>query len=137
MKYFMCMPLAIAILTTSAYAFQPSANVEIFEQFDDIRVVAFISENEINNSPLWDPDMGTPPLNVKEAIQALREFNNNSKKDEAIKEIEIKIVPRHLNHWHYLIKTVNNVSKNNKFNVYVVLMNGKVIPATIEPEAYK
>ncbi|VAW56988.1 hypothetical protein MNBD_GAMMA07-2027, partial [hydrothermal vent metagenome] len=36
-------------------------------------------------------------------------------------------------HWHYLVKTEDNTAKT-KYNIYVVLMNGKVIPAIIEPQ---
>jgi hypothetical protein len=34
--------------------------------------------------------------------------------------------------WHYLIKTANSAMRF-KYNIYVVLMNGKVVPAIIEP----
>jgi hypothetical protein len=36
------------------------------------------------------------------------------------------------NKWHYLIKTANSAMRF-KYNIYVVLMNGKVVPAIIEP----
>jgi len=45
-------------------------------------------------------------------------------------------VPRHGKQWHYLIKVANE-SLRSKYSVYVVLMNGVVIPAMIEPEGYK
>jgi hypothetical protein len=39
---------------------------------------------------------------------------------------------KYKNKWHYLIKTANSAMRF-KYNIYVVLMNGKVVPAIIEP----
>ena len=135
MKYYRWITLSIAILTTSAYAFQPT--VEIIEQFDNIKVVAVISEKDINNSPMWNPDIEAPPLNIKDALQSIRKLSKQSKTTYSVKEIEIRSIKRHPGYWHYLIKTVSNDMNMRKYDVYVVLMDGKAIPATIEPESYK
>jgi len=135
MKYYRWITLSIAIFTTSAYALQPT--VEIIEQFDNIKVVAVISENDINNSPMWNPDIDAPPLSVKDALHSIRDFNKQSKTTYSVKEIEIRTIKRHPGYWHYLIKTVPNDMNMHKYDVYVVLMDGKVIPAIIEPESYK
>jgi hypothetical protein len=99
-------------------------------------MVAFISVKDINNDPEWNPDLDSPPLSVGDAIKAVKEFSKPSKTDGKIKEIEIRQVPNHETRWHYLIKTTNDAMKT-KMSIYVVLMNGKVIPAIIEPQGYK
>ena len=120
---------ALAVLSMNAHALEPK--VEIFEQYDNLRVVAFINEKDIDDSPAWSPDM-VPPLTLSEATQAVRKFNKNG----AVKEIEIRQMPSHEEKWHYLVKVLDD-DMRSKFDVYVVLMNGKVIPAIIEPQAYK
>ena len=131
MKYYYCLLIAIIGLSTNAYAFQPK--IEIIEQFDELSMIAFITKEDINANPEWSPELGAPPLTVVEAIQAVKKIDKTS---NAIKEIEIRTVPNHEKHWHYLIKISNDEMKT-KYNVYIVLMSGKVIPAIIEPQGYK
>ncbi|VAW57585.1 hypothetical protein MNBD_GAMMA07-842 [hydrothermal vent metagenome] len=121
--------LIIFFLSANAHAFH-SKNIEIFEQFDDLKMVAFIDKNDILDNPEWNPDISTPPLTIAEAIKAIKTFNKSS---NSIKEIELKLLPNETKHWHYLVKTEDNTAKT-KYNIYVVLMNGKVIPAIIEPQ---
>jgi hypothetical protein len=134
MKYYRYLFVAILALSTNAYAFQPK--IEIIEQFDNLKMVAFISAKDIANSPEWNPDLDSPPLSVSEAIKAVKKFNRSSKSSGNIREIEIRQVPHHKTKWHYLVKVTNDAMKT-KTSIYVVLMNGKVIPAIIEPEGYK
>jgi hypothetical protein len=134
MKYYRYLLLAILALSANAYAFEPK--IEIFEQFDNLRMVAFINEKDIESNPEWNPNLAAPPLSVGEAIQAVGKFIKNEKNLMAIREIEIRPVPRNESHWHYLIKLAND-AKTTKYDIYVVLMNGKVIPAIIEPQGYK
>lgn len=134
MKYHRWLPIFILFITANAHAFQ--SKVEIQEQFDNLKMVAFIDEKDINNNPEWNPNVGAPPLSVIDAIQSVKDFNKTSKNLGTIKEIEIRPVSKRGNHWHYLIKIANN-SMKTKYDVYVVLMNGKVIPAIIVPQSYK
>lgn len=131
MKYYRCLLIAILVLSTNAHAFQPK--IEIIEQFDDTRMVAFISPDAVNNSPEWNPDLAAPPLSVGEAVQAVKNF---VKSPTTVEEIEIRHIPKHEKHWHYLVKVSSGETKP-KYRIYVVLMDGKVIPAIIEPEGYK
>lgn len=126
--------MAILAFSTNVYASQPK--IEIFEQFDALRMVAFISKKDINSSPQWGPVSGALPLTVAEAMQAVKDFTKNPDIYSSIKEIELRPVPKHEMHWHYLIKVANDEMKT-QYNIYVVLMNGKVIPALIEPAGYK
>ena len=134
MKYYRFLFLTIFLFSAHAYAFQEK--LEVVEQFDNLRMVAFIRIKDISNSPAWNPDAELPPLSVGEAVKAVKKFDKSPKTDGKIQEIEIRQVPGHENRWHYLVK-VSNEAMKSKMSVYVVLMNGKVIPAIIEPEGYK
>lgn len=131
MKYYRCLLITILVLSANAYASEPK--IEIIEQFDNLRMVAFISMEEIHGNPEWDPNISEPPLTVSGAIKAVKAF---IKVSGSINEIEIRQVPRHKKKWHYLIKITND-SMKSKYSIYVVLMNGTVIPAIIQPQGYK
>jgi hypothetical protein len=134
MRYCTRALLTFLFLSTNAYALQPK--IEIFEQFDNLKMVAFISTAEIENSPEWNPNLAPPPLTVGEAIQAVKDYVKTSETLGPVNEIEIRQVPKYEKNWHYLIKVANE-SMKSKYDVYVVLMNGMVIPAIIEPQGYK
>ncbi|BAS67330.1 MAG: hypothetical protein DSY43_04500 [Gammaproteobacteria bacterium] len=121
----------IIAVFSNAYAFQ--FKVETVEQFDDLNIVTFTNPEDMRNNPEWNPNLEAPPLTVNEAIQAVKKFTKSLK---PIKEIEIRTIPKHKNQWHYLIKVANK-SMKSKYNIYMVLMNGKVIPAIIQPQGYK
>ena len=125
-------------INAQAQAFQPS--VEIIEQFDDVRLVAFVDEKDLENYPQWNPLHDAPPLSINKAIQSVSRFykvNNAHSMSNAIKEIELRTIPKHQGLWHYLIKVKLGNNSSVGYQVYVVLMNGKVIPAMIETESYK
>jgi len=132
MKYGFHLFFAVLFLSTNALAYEPK--IEIVEQFDDLKMIAFLNKADLDKNPEWNPASSAPPLSVLEAIQAVKVFSKKS--DLALNEIEIRTVPRHGKQWHYLIKVANE-SLRSKYSVYVVLMNGVVIPAMIEPEGYK
>jgi len=135
MNYCRLITLCVTMLSTGAHASE--YNVEIFEQFDNIRVVALIKSDDIDNSPVWNPAVDPLPLRVEDAIQAIRDFSKQPGITGNIKEIELRTINNYPGHWHYLIKMVANDVLPHKYNVYAVLMDGKVIPAVIEPEAIK
>ena len=133
--------LLLLTLTVSAVNAQPyQASIEIIEQFDDVRLVAFIRESDLKNYPQWSPVKEAPPLTINQAIQAVHDYhkkNNTELATETVNEIELKKMTRHEQYWHYLIKIKINSSDDAKYQVYIVLMNGKVIPALTETESYK
>ncbi len=135
MNYCRLITLIIAMFATNAHALQ--YKVEIVEQFDNIRVVAFVKSDDIKRSPTWNPSVDPLPLRVEDAIRAVREFSKEPDSLGALREIELRTIKNFPGHWHYLIKLVANDASRQKYGVYVVLMNGKVIPAVIEPEAIK
>ena len=136
MKYPLILSAALYFSNAGAQGIEP--NIEIIEQFDNIRTVAFVSIKDIEDSPVWTPgaaETSAPPLTVDEALKAIDEFSH-LQESNTVREIEIRPVPKYENHWHYLIKVASETSVS-KFDIYVVLMSGKVLPAIIEPQAYK
>jgi hypothetical protein len=132
--------LAVLSMMFCATAQSSPFPIQIIEQFDDARIVAFINESDVNNSAQWNPLKDAPPLSVASAIEAVKQHylaHNNSLDSLSITEIEIRQVPQHKNHWHYLIKVKSNIDLEFKNTFYVVLMDGKVIPAIVEPKSYK
>ena len=135
--------LLLTLMSVNALSYQPS--IEIFEKFDDVRLVSFINESDIENYPQWSALRGEPPLTISQAIQAVKTFHdsrnvekNNTAYTNSIKEIELRQMSAHKkNYWHYLIKVKKENTKKIHYQVYVVLMNGKVIPAMIEPDSIK
>jgi len=126
----------LLIISGSAQSFQ--ASIEIVERFDDTRLIAFVKQSDLDNYPAWNPASEAPPLSIKQAIQAIHNLdikNNSNPADDMVKEIELREIPQYKSHWHYLIKVRG--TQSHRYQVYVVLMNGKVIPAMIEPESYK
>ncbi|MDQ7017263.1 MAG: hypothetical protein Q9N68_12895 [Gammaproteobacteria bacterium] len=132
--YYTLLLAAMLTLSTNTQAFQPK--VEIVEQFDDLKMIAFIDKKDIDHGPEWSPNTNEPPLSVGQAIQAVQHFLKTSNASDKVEEIELRPLPKQANRWHYLIKIANQAMKA-KHNIYVVLMSGKVIPAMIEPQSYK
>ena len=135
MNFFRLITLVIVISATSAYASQ--SNVDLYERFDDFRVVAVIKKEDINNSPTWNPGMDPLPLSVDGAIQSIRDFIKQPDMIGAIEKIEIRGIKNYPGHWHYLFKVATDDTNSSGYKMYLVLLNGKVIPAFIEPDAIK
>ena len=127
--------LALIVLASTAHAFE--SKIEIYEQFDNARVVAFVSEQDIRNSPQWNPEEQALPLSVNAAIKAVRSFIHDSSAIQKLQEIEIRKVSGFVGYWHYLVQMEAGDGAHPKSRIYVVLMDGKVIPAIIEPETFK
>ena len=113
--------------------------IEIIEYIDNTRVVAFINENDIDKALAWHPVEGSPPLTVAEALKAVHEqiVSDPELENATLTGIELKQIPRHENHWHYLVKIKIQVDEVFKSHYFIVLMNGKIIPGLKEPETYK
>ena len=123
--------ISILVLPATVLALQPS--LEIIERFGDLRVVAFVNAGQIDRSPAWSPESSAPPLTVEEAVEAVAEFIEAT---PDVREIDLKPLPRFEDRWHYLIKLPAERGRA-EYEIYMVLMDGKVVPALIEPESYK
>ena len=130
-----CRGLAAALAVVVSGVHAAPFPVEIIEQFDDARVVAFVSETDIEAAPAWRPVAQRPPLDIAGVVTAVVRFYHRHDPDAPalrIDEIELRRLPRHADRWHYLVRawTARDV-------YYVVLMDGKVIPALAEGESVK
>ena len=107
-------------------------SIELVEQFGNFKLVAFIEESDIDSSPEWNPAADEPPLSVAEAIRIAVRLGDDSVQAADVREIDLRPVPNHDTHWHYLIMFADE-AKQSGYSFFVVLMNGKVVPAAIEP----
>ncbi len=131
------LPLLLVLLAGKVFARE--SPIEVFEYIDDVKIVAFIKESDIERGLYWAPFEGSPPLTISKALaNVYKHLAANPKLAKAtLVEIKLKEIPRHKGYWHYLIKL--NTKTNHKLHSYyfVVLMDGKIFPALREPESFK
>jgi len=127
--------LALLCISTQAHAFP----LEIFENVAGNRVVAFIEESDIDKSIHWKPFDQAPPVTVEQATRAVFKHLGAEKDmvDTEIVEIELRPIPHHEDQWHYMVKMKMQNNDEVKYRYFIVLMNGKVIPAIREPDSIK
>ncbi len=129
----------LAALLISAQAGAIEFPLEVIESIDNTRVVAFISQKDIDAAGTWEPLRSPPPVALAQALDAvLAALSQHGVAAESIRlaSAELKEFPHQPGHWHYLVRLKKTSGKPHP-RFYVVLMNGKVIPAAMEPEAYK
>lgn len=133
---FLSLFLVSVLVSINAQARLP---IEIVEYLEDARVIAFIDADQFDESMQWNPLQAPPPVTIAKAIDAVKKHMTTMGEISklSILEIELKPLPHHEKYWHYLVKL--NAGVNNEFNSYyfVVLMNGKTIPALKETESIK
>lgn len=129
--------LLLVLFSTSVHALE--FPIEIIEYFDQTRVVAFISEKDIDRTLDWSPFEGDPPLTIADTLRAVREYmaGETGLAKAELTEIELKRIPQHERHWHYLVKMKTQADDKPQFHFLIVLMDGKIIPGLREPEGYK
>ena len=126
--------LAFFFLTARALALE--VPLEITEYIDDVKVIAYLHESDIDNGPQWTPFTGPPPLPISDALEAVHHFISSDAEfaDAALTGIELKPIPHHAMHWHYLVKVRFTLDGKPRPHFFVVLMDGKVISAIKRPE---
>jgi predicted HTH transcriptional regulator len=131
------LPLFILLISGDIYAYEPQ--LEIIEYIDDIKVVAFVKESDINKTMEWVPFEGTLPLTLESALKSVQEYMASQPKmsDAILKEIELKRLPQHKKYWHYIVKMKISSNGKKQSSYFIVLMDGKIIPALEEPEMLK
>jgi hypothetical protein len=130
---------SLGLLLLSSRAMAIDFPIEVSEYIDDIKIDAYIREEDLNSSSPWSPFESAPPLTIKQALSAIEEGEKadiDFSKTTVI-GIELKPVPRHKSYWHYLVKLRTITDGESEPLYYIVLMNGKVIPAIREPDAIK
>lgn len=129
--------LTVLLFSTQAGAIE--FPLEVIESIDDTRVVAFISQKDIDAAGTWEPLRTPPPVTLAQALDAvLAALTDHGVAAETVRlaSAELKEFPHQPGHWHYLVRLKKSSGKPYP-RFYVVLMNGKAIPAAMEPEAYK
>jgi len=131
------LPALLLLMSSSVYALEfPS---EIIETLDDTTIIAYLNESDINKTAKWRPSASEPPLSIAGAVAELQRYitANPHPGKESLRAIELKQIPRHKHYWHYLVRTRVKNEGGTANHFYMVLMDGKVIPAIMEPESYK
>jgi hypothetical protein len=134
--YLRFLPLLILLFSTRLFAYE--FPIEITEYIDDVKVDAYINYSDINPESTWTPFDSAPPLSMAAALQAIGVYASNAELENmTLTGIELKPIPRHMGHWHYLVKVKSEVDEVLESHYFIVLMNGKVIPALKEPDSIK
>ncbi len=136
-KTSLALALLLAAVALQARAYQ--LPVEIFEYADDVKIVAFIDKKDIDESQNWRAFESAPPLSVNDALAAVKRHINARQPEiggATLETIELRQIPQHPGHWHYMVKLKNGDPKH-PYHYFVVLMNGKVVPAVHEIAAVK
>jgi hypothetical protein len=130
-------PLLFLLFSGKLLAFE--FPIEITEYIDDIKIIAYINERDINRESRWTPFDGPPPLSIYDALQAVQgDISSNAAiTDTTLIGIELKQIPHHEMYWHYLVKVKFKLADKTQPHFFVVLMDGKVISALKRPESIK
>ena len=131
------MPFLLLLFCGKVVAYE--SPIEIIEYIDDVKVVANINKNDLNKKTQWIPFKSPPPLSVADALQAVQKYIGSHGKisDIKLRGIELKRMSHHEMYWHYLVKIIYQRGDKTQPHFFVVLMDGKVIPALQEPESIK
>jgi len=98
-----------------------------------------LKDSDIDKTAQWIPLETEVPLNINGALKAVSDLADTDDSLEiiALTSIELKQIPGHPKHWHYLIKMKTESNGEIQPHYFVVLLDGKVIPAVKEPETFK
>jgi len=134
--YLRFLPLLILLFSSRLFAYE--FPIEITEYIDDVKVDAYISNSDIKPESTWTPFASEPPLSMSTALQAIEDYASKAELENlTLTGIELKPIPHHTGHWHYLVKVKSEVDEVLESHYFIVLMNGKVIPAIKEPDSIK
>ncbi len=115
--------------------------LEIIDRLDDTRIVIYINESDIEQSPVWDPARGAPGFGLKDLMKSVAAWEKKNKGPDAdgIEKIELKPIVHHekQGRWYYLVQLRDKVDGKRTHRYLAVLMSGKAVAAIREPESYK
>jgi hypothetical protein len=131
------LPMLLLIFSSHVHAFE--FPIEISEYIDDVKIDAYINKEDLNNTTQWTPFKSSLPLTIDQALTAILndEKSNIDFETSRVIGVELKPVPHHESYWHYLIKIKSISEDGSEPHFFIVLMDGKVIPAIIEPDSIK
>jgi hypothetical protein len=150
MKYrYLPMLAGIALYTGALYSGVSCAGTgaelwpeEIIDSMDGRRLVLFLPNKDIADSPQWMPaDGAAPPLNIAGAMAQLKEWmaGDPRYREAEIHEIKLQPIRQHEkeNRWYYLFQLRRHDGDKRKVIYAAVLLNGKVVPVLVEPASIK
>ncbi len=115
--------------------------LEIIDRLDDARIVIYVNESDIEQSPVWNPADGAPPFGLKDLMKrvAAWEKKNRGPDTDGIEKIELKPIAHHekQGRWYYLVQLGDKLNGKPTHRYLAVLMSGKTVAAIREPESYK
>lgn len=115
--------------------------IEIFEVMDDKKIVVFLHNEDITDSPQWQPEKNGPQMTVAEVLQHVYQWRTKDRRmvGAQVQEIELKPIKHHEqeHRWYYLVKLHNEKGGVTTTYYVAVLFNGKVVPAIVEPAPIK
>lgn len=131
--------VALLLTLLSANAFAINFPIEISEYMDDSKIDAYINKSDINVQVQWQPFEKKVPLSLDAALKKVQQYTDSNKRmmHSSLIAIELKQIPHHDNLWHYLVKVKSTINDKPQAHFFIVLMDGKIIPAFKEPEAIK
>jgi len=107
---------------------------EVVENLDQYRIVLYLSEDQIDAIPAWQPGKGKPPMSLEAAVNRTLEWIGTSDllKDARIHELKYKPVHNYesRNRWYYLVELR---MQGTKKRFLAILPDGQVVPAIEEP----
>jgi len=134
--YLRFLPLLVLLFSAKLFAYE--FPIKITEYIDDIKVDAYIKKSDIDQELIWVPFESSPPLSLADALQAIQNYALGADLENlTLTGIELKPIPHHEKHWHYLVKVKSEVDDTLLPHFFIVLMDGKVISALREPESIK
>lgn len=131
------LPLLVLLFSGKVMAYD--FPLEIIEYIDDVKIFAYLKQNDIDEKAKWTPFESQPPLSVNDALLAVQQFikSNEGFTDVSLTSIELKQIPHHKHYWHYLVKVKYSSKDKQQPHFFIVLMDGKVVSALKQPEAIK
>lgn len=132
-------PLLLLFISIGSRAQSFTPPIEVIEYIDDVKVVAYINQDDLKDTGAWSPFESPPPLSINDALLSVKKFleDNGELENTTLRGIELKRIAHHESHWHYIVKTHYKTDAARKYHFFVVLMSGKVISALREPESIK
>lgn len=113
--------------------------LEVIEYIDDTRVVALVDPQEIEAAGTWEPLRSPPPLTMQQALDRVwKGLIERGVPPRAVRlaSVELKEFRHRPGRWHYLVRLKRTGgSRHPRF--FVVLMNGRTIAASQEPESVR
>jgi hypothetical protein len=127
------------LLLVSGQALAVEFPLEITEYIDDIRIIAYLKQSDVDREARWTPFESAPPLTVQAALDKVQSYirTDNAFADAELTSIELKPIPKQKDYWHYLVKMKYTQDGVSRPHFFVVLMDGKVISALRQPDPIK